>query len=648
MKNYFFAIVLLLFCLAKTSQAQQHLVDSLTKQLQQPMIDSNRAVSMMRLAIDYEVIDTAKAYGAYRDAIKFAREKNLYFQLGRIYHNQSYLLGTAAWYTKAMASLDTAIVYYQKVKTLKAGKWEANAYGDMANYLRTGNELQEAVKYHLKSISLLEELGLDTELVVRYCNVSTLFGDIHEYAKQKEYAHKALACAKRSEAKISPQMAYTILALSYSMQNDDAQAKAYLDSARISFNEYSNVDFMVTYYLVAAQVYRKLNLLDSSFYYFKQSLEVSKKYNYSYGKAESQVQMGAISILQKKYGEAEKFLIPGIAEAEAVNSFGILDDGYKYLSDLYSVTDRYELAYVFFQKHKALSDSIFNMESKKNITDLEKKYETEKKDIQLKLQLEQLQRKDTWNYILIGSAIAILIIALMSYRNYRHKQNLQQHRITELETEKQLTATEAVLKGEEQERSRLAKDLHDGLGGMLSGIKYSFNTMKENLMMTPENHQAFERSMDMLDSSIKEMRRVAHNMMPESLVRFGLDTALKDFCNDINQSGALQINYQSIGLVDVQLDQTTSITVYRIVQELINNTLKHAAAKMAIVQVTKTDNQLSVTVEDDGKGFDTGIIKQVRGMGWSNIQHRVDFLKGKLDVDSQSGKGTSVHIELDI
>ena len=113
--------------------------------------------------------------------------------------------------------------------------------------------------------------------------------------------------------------------------------------------------------------------------------------------------------------------------------------------------------------------------------------------------------------------------------------------------------------------------------------------MKGNLIMTPENQQAFERSMDMLDSSIKEMRRVAHNMMPEALVKFGLDTALKDFCNDINQSGALQVSYQSIGMENADIDQTTAITIYRIVQELINNTMKHAAAKSAIVQVSKTN-----------------------------------------------------------
>ncbi|HKO82194.1 MAG TPA: sensor histidine kinase, partial [Chitinophagaceae bacterium] len=266
-----------------------------------------------------------------------------------------------------------------------------------------------------------------------------------------------------------------------------------------------------------------------------------------------------------------------------------------------------------------------------------------------------IRQKNTLNYILIASAVILLLISLLSYRNYKQKQKLQQQRIAELEAEKQLAATEAVLKGEEQERTRLARDLHDGLGGMLSGIKYSFQAMKGNLVMTPENQQAFERSMDMLDSSIKEMRRVAHNMMPEALVKFGLDIALKDFCNDINRSGALQVTYQSIGLENAVIEQTITITIFRIVQELINNTMKHASAKTAIVQITRTDGSISITVEDDGKGFDPVILKsggarphdQVgRGIGWSNIGSRVEYLKGKLDVQSEPGKGTSVLIEL--
>jgi signal transduction histidine kinase len=637
------------FCLLISADAQQHLVDSITKELQQPMADTNRAVSMMRLAIDYELVDTGKAYKSYRDAINFARKKNLYYNLGRIYQNQAVLFSTGGNDVQAKLSLDSAIFFYQKSDNPKAKKFEANTYNDLANRFKKQNELQQSVQYYLKGIAMLEKLGLDAELVTPYCNLSSLFGDIKEPVTQNEYAHKAVASAKKTGSNQKLFMAYFILANSYLMQEDNLSAKKYIDSSGVYFDESANinsVDIIFSYYLVTAQVFRKLNQLDSSFYYFQKSFEVSKKYNYSYGKAESQLQMGAIAILQKKYQEAEQYLLTGIEEAKAINYFGMLDEGYKYLSDIYAVTGRYKQAYEYFQKYKDVSDSVVNLESKKYATELEKKYQSEKKDKQIILQQSQLEKRKILNYVLIGSAAVLLILSLLTYRNYNQKKKLQQQRITELETQQQLTATEAVLKGEEQERTRLAKDLHDGLGGMLSGIKYSFQTMKGNLVMTPDNAQAFERSMDMLDSSIKEMRRVAHNMMPEALVKFGLDTALKDFCNDINQSGAIRATYQSIGLENAMIEQTTAVTIYRIVQELINNTMKHAAAKTAIVQVSKTNGAISITVEDDGKGFSPVILQGTKGIGWSNIQSRVEYLKGKLDVQSEPDKGTSVHIEL--
>jgi two-component system, NarL family, sensor kinase len=170
--------------------------------------------------------------------------------------------------------------------------------------------------------------------------------------------------------------------------------------------------------------------------------------------------------------------------------------------------------------------------------------------------------------------------------------------------------------------------------------------MKGNLIMTPDNALAFERSIDMLDSSISEMRRVAHNMMPEALLKFGLTTAISDFCNDINQSGAIKVNCQMIGMEEVEIEQTKSVTIYRIVQELVNNVIRHAAAKNALIQLTHNNGEVSVTVEDDGRGFNTTILEGSKGMGWMNIQNRIDFLRGKWDIYSKPGEGTSVHITL--
>jgi len=162
-------------------------------------------------------------------------------------------------------------------------------------------------------------------------------------------------------------------------------------------------------------------------------------------------------------------------------------------------------------------------------------------------------------------------------------------------------------------------------------------------MLTPDNQQGFERGLDMLDSSISELRRVAHSMMPEALTKYGLNAALKDFCTGINSSGVIKVVYQSYGLEDFKTDQSISITIYRIIQELLNNTIKHAAASKAVVQVNKEDHKLLVTVEDDGKGFDTALLAEAKGIGWNNIQKRLDYLKASVDVQSSAG-----NIEIEI
>jgi signal transduction histidine kinase len=302
---------------------------------------------------------------------------------------------------------------------------------------------------------------------------------------------------------------------------------------------------------------------------------------------------------------------------------------------------------------KSLEDSLLNEKVHKQVLEVESRYKNEMQADRIKsLEAEKLlneyrmREKVLIIQTLIGITVTLLVVSFLLYRNYRNKQKLQQHRIRELETEKQLKVTEAVLKGEEQERSRLAKDLHDGLGGLLSGIKYSFLNIRENLVMTPENASSFERNLDMLDTSIQEMRRVAHNLMPEALFKFGLDATLREYCSGIANSGALNIRYQSFGIESENPDQSVSVSVYRIIQELINNIIKHAGAQFAMVQISKSGNILLIDVEDDGKGFSPDSTDQSKGMGWSNIRKRLEYLKGELTIHSEAGQGTSIHIEI--
>ena len=221
------------------------------------------------------------------------------------------------------------------------------------------------------------------------------------------------------------------------------------------------------------------------------------------------------------------------------------------LRDAYGAAARVEMAkgnVSGFDHYNDLRDSIDEkVRSDKivrNTQELEAKYSLSKKQAEIdslnkekKIQQLTLRQRNTINWVLAGVVLVAVLIGLLYNRSYRQQ--------------KQLVAAQAVLQGQVEERTRLAKDLHDGLGSILSSAKYSFNHMKQNLIISPENAAAFEKSMDMLDKSIAELRRVAHNMMPETLMKFGLDTALKDFCSSVDQSGAVKLTYQSFGLEDV-------------------------------------------------------------------------------------------------
>jgi two-component system, NarL family, sensor kinase len=239
------------------------------------------------------------------------------------------------------------------------------------------------------------------------------------------------------------------------------------------------------------------------------------------------------------------------------------------------------------------------------------------------------------------------LFGILGYKNFKTSQKLQQQQITRLERDKQLLAIDAMLKGQEEERGRLAKDLHDGLGGMLSGVKLNFNNIKETLIMDVENTIRFKNSILQLDNSIVELRKVAHNLMPEGLVKFGLKNSVLDYCNSMQLSSNVKILYEQLG-EERSLENTKELVIYRILQELINNAIKHANAKQIVIQLIKNKNNVLITVEDDGKGFIIDDLKKIKGIGIRSVQQRVDYLMGTIYFDSKLDVGTFINIELAI
>lgn len=507
------------------------------------------------------------------------------------------------------------------------------------------DELEEAVKYIQQSKSIFFRLH-NTEFDGKiYDLLQSLERIRHQYRKAVEYGLQAVKELERTGDSLKLCYAYNNLGLNYIELNSYDSAAYFLKCAYDLARNTNDLLIQITYNLNLGYI----NLLKGNFDkmkpYAEKALALSQKSKMSEYEGLALYGLANYYLAKKEYPQAKTYADSALHIAYRYNIRSLRLGVLPLLTNIVYAMQDTKSGFSLWAQYQSLNDSVLNESVTKNTIQTEKKYETEKKESQIKFQNIRIKQQTTLNYFLIAGTIAMLLISLLAYRNYMHRQKLQQQRISELETEKQLTATEAIIKGEEQERTRLAKDLHDGLGGMLSGIKYTLSNMKENMIMAPHDVQAFEHSILMLDNSINEMRRVAHNLMPEALLKFGLDDALNDFCKEVSSSEMPKIIYQSFGLKNKTIERSLCVTTYRIVQELLNNIIKHANATKAIVQVSASETQLFITVEDDGKGLTEHKLNSAHGIGWKNIQSRVDYHKGTLNMQTAKEKGTSVFIE---
>lgn len=235
--------------------------------------------------------------------------------------------------------------------------------------------------------------------------------------------------------------------------------------------------------------------------------------------------------------------------------------------------------------------------------------------------------------LLLLSVAGLLFVIIKAYL----ERKLQQQKVI---MEKELAI--------EQERTKMARELHDGLGSKLSGIKHSFSAFKNGLHLPEEQDETFELNIGRLNESILDLRNLSHSLSSELSLQHGLEHALQDYCNSIHQNDALTVSFKSLHTEQVRLTEEQSFQIFRIVQELLQNILRHAGAKQAIVQMSLHNGKLMITVEDDGKGFEPAGKSQGQGIGLHNIQARIKLLKGKISYRSVLNEGTTVDMEIPV
>jgi len=259
--------------------------------------------------------------------------------------------------------------------------------------------------------------------------------------------------------------------------------------------------------------------------------------------------------------------------------------------------------------------------------------EMEKKKIRLERNLSY------W----IGASLIFILVVFLLYFRMRARKNriIAEQRIQKLEDEKKLMAAQSVMVGQEKERERIARELHDGIGVLLSTASIHFSSVESKT--DKETAEMLKKANKLLREAHKEVRQISHNMMPGVLSKFGLQEGIEDLFENVEEAGETEVDLD-ITCGDKRLPQNMEIMIYRIIQEMINNTLKHAKATRISFSVLRTEETVRMEYRDNGIGFDEEKLPHGKNLGLSGIRSRVEYLGGTIELKSEKRKGTEYMI----
>ncbi len=406
----------------------------------------------------------------------------------------------------------------------------------------------------------------------------------------------------------------------------------------------------VIYLIDKTAVFHKQNKLDTALVLARQSLALSNAISRSKFAALGLYDIGILNQYKNNLDTAVYYLKKAEKRDRPIEYSNVRLNCFQHLSECFVLKKDYETAYVYLKKYAELNDSILNKRRTEALDKMTLSFATKEKQLAIDaLEKEKLLNAESSrqkSFLLFGlsAALAILFALLwLLVRFYREKirkdkimtgqtENLNRQKIQSLQNEVQLTAVKAMLEGQENERTRIARDLHDSLGGLLSTIKLKW----KNNSKSPDKETG-----DLLDQAANEVRAISQNLQPSSLQQLGLIPALTDLVNSNTPMGPLpNINFQHYNIPE-NINPGFALQIYRITQEAFMNTLKHAGASEILIQLNGEANGISILVEDDGNGFD--VHQNHSGSGLDNMYKRAEFLQAELTIESTEN-GTTVFV----
>jgi signal transduction histidine kinase len=592
--------------------------------------------------------------------------------------------------------LDSARKLYELVQEQSLNL--AYDYGYIKGEIGLGNiainngKYDEALQYYNAAIAKCKKGKSRMLLTTLHNNIGNIYTLKGNYEKSAEQYQLALDCAERYSSELALETIYNNLSIALNKLNRPQRSLYYLDKAEQLALENNNYFTLADIYNNKGSAYTELKNNERSAACFNDAVLISRKYGYqntlysalvnlgihhlnnnkikeaiakfeeagnieqavtinSYYRNLRVLASGAAYLKNKDYTKAETLLQKSLEEATALGNLQDQTTTHSLLAELYRATGSFEKAFVHKSEELVLLDSIKKKETAYVVTEMEARYnaalkdkELSKRQLTISKQLQSLARKNRWIAAAAVFLLVLLILAFIQRRNFKHKQRLKNEQLKLLEQQQKNMEMKAILDGVEQERIRLSREIHDSIMVQFSVVKMNLSTYT-GINGQPLTVDKLVPIVKQLDDATDSLRRTAHNLMPDRLVEDGLVEAVFYFCNNLQKSLPVSISFQPIGIIP-SLPASFELSLYRIIQELMQNVIKHAGATEAIVQLSCDQNLLSLTVEDNGKGMDEKYAQ--RGLGLKSIEARVHEFDGRFTIESQQDIGTTVHLEFGI
>ncbi|MEQ6121550.1 sensor histidine kinase [Reichenbachiella sp. MALMAid0571] len=649
MRRILLIAFLFFFFLIKNDKAyaQQNVIDSLQHVLVSAP-DSTAVLVLNELSWNYKNsnIDSALAYSqqAYLLAQKLGNKQLIAASLNS--NGDNY---------RVKGEYDTALQILNKSAEIYLSKNDSSelsrVYNNIGIIYDEKGSYQEALKFYFLGLRVAEstsQMGLQAHILG---NIGIVYKKQKEPKKVLEYYQRSLEIYQKLDHE------FGITVTSGNIGSVMLQTGAYDESIENSLNAiagYEKLGYLryVPYSLGNIGIaYDSLGNMQEAKSYYTDAYNRHVSFDNKYEAAYNAKNLAFLLLKLKNYPKASEYALTAINLAQEIDAKEMLKDAYNANAQIEFARGSYKSAYIFKEKYIDLQNELFEETKTKNIFELQTQYETEKKENQIATQKIALDKQTAINgrnlAIIVGLVISLVLLVVIGMLLKNRMEKKQLLRLQQKDIENKELQLNAAIDSQEKERSRFATDLHDGFGQLISILKLNVESIEKQNDLEKRS-TIYDKSISILNEMYNELKNICFNLMPQSLVKFGLEPSLKEFAEKVNASEKLIVEVLVFDLNE-RLTELQEISIYRIVQEWVNNIMKYSDAQRVTIQLTKDEQEVTLTIEDDGMGFELSKLTESKGNGWKNIRSRTNLIHGDLEVDtSVNQRGTHFSINIPI